>query len=217
MKRGRPPLWLLRDLPALIGIVLSFWPLMIMVISNGRRAMLGKKISPRAFDCVMQMLPIAEAKLRFALHRQAYRALGWNPRAIALDQIVPVTGWSDFCERFEAYRLAMMDLHAAATFFTNEHRRRHRIRTRVDANAVRASHASTDALRAAHHEAVGVAASSSGASQIALALSSARSARPSKGERVLANARGPPSISRLPTAYCLRSASFRERTRMPAR
>ena len=69
-------MWLLRDLPALIGIVLSFWPLMILVISTGRRAMLGKKISPRAFDCVMQLLPMAEARLRFALHRQAYRALG---------------------------------------------------------------------------------------------------------------------------------------------
>ena len=82
MKRGRTPLWLLRDLAALVGIVLSFWPLMIMVIASGRRAMLGKQISPRAFDCVMQLLPMAEARLRFALHRQAYRALGWDPREI---------------------------------------------------------------------------------------------------------------------------------------
>jgi len=38
---------LLRDLPALIGLAWRFWPLMIMVISTGRRAMLGCKISPR--------------------------------------------------------------------------------------------------------------------------------------------------------------------------
>jgi hypothetical protein len=81
MKRRTFPLWLIRDLPALIGIALCFWPLMIMVIIIGRRAMLGKKISRRAYDCIMQMLPMAETKLRFALHRQAWRVLGWNPRA----------------------------------------------------------------------------------------------------------------------------------------
>jgi len=158
MKRGSIPLWLLRDLPALIGIAWSFWPLMIMVIANGRRAASGKAIAPRIFECLMQMLPIAEAKLRFALHRQAYRALGWNPRAIALDALDPITGWPDFGPRFEAYRTSMMDLRATIAHYTDQHRKLHRIRTRVDANTVRVSHGSTDALRAAHHEAVSVSA-----------------------------------------------------------
>lgn len=35
----KPPFWLLRDLPALLGIVWSFWSLMVMVISSGRRAL----------------------------------------------------------------------------------------------------------------------------------------------------------------------------------
>jgi len=47
MKRGIVPLRLLRDLPGLVGLAWSFWPLMIMVISTGRRAMRGKQISPR--------------------------------------------------------------------------------------------------------------------------------------------------------------------------
>ena len=62
MKRGRTPLWLLRDLPALVGLVLSFWPLMIMVITNGRRAMRGQRIDPGVCDALMQMLPLAEAR-----------------------------------------------------------------------------------------------------------------------------------------------------------
>jgi hypothetical protein len=64
-------LWLLRDLPGLIGIAWSFWPLMIMEIRNGRCARLSKKISPRIHDFIMYLLPIAEAHPRFALHGQA--------------------------------------------------------------------------------------------------------------------------------------------------
>ena len=53
-------MWLLRDPRALIGIALSFWPLKITVISTGRRAMLGKQISPPIYECIMHMLPITE-------------------------------------------------------------------------------------------------------------------------------------------------------------
>ncbi len=73
------------DLRALIGIALSFRPLMIMVVSTGRRAMPGRKVSPRIYECIMHMLPIAEAHLRYALRRQAWRALGWNVREVKLE------------------------------------------------------------------------------------------------------------------------------------
>jgi hypothetical protein len=222
MKRRSFPLWLLRDLPALIGIAWSFWPLVIMVISNGRRAMSGKKISPRAFDFIMQMLPIAEARLHYALCRQAWRALGWNVRDVQLEILPPITTWSDVAARFEVYRADMMDLHAAATRFTEGLRQHYRIRTRVDANTVRAAHGSTGALRAAHHEAVGVSPRSNCC--VALILSSDRRERPSKDEGVLANARGPPPTrySLFPTPHTpqrparLRSLAF-VRTRTPRR
>ena len=58
---------------------------MFMVISSGRSAMLGRKISPRIHDFIMHMLPIAEAHLRSALCRQAWRALGWNVREVKLE------------------------------------------------------------------------------------------------------------------------------------
>ena len=128
MKPGRTPLWLLRDLAALVGIALSFWPLMIMVIANGRRAMSGRKISPRADECVMQMLPIAEAQLHYALCRQAWRALGWNVRDVQLEILPPIKNWSDLGARFEAYTADMMDLHAAAARFTEGLRRIYGIR-----------------------------------------------------------------------------------------
>ena len=59
---------------------------------------------------------------------------------------------------------------------------------------VRVARASTDAAQsaAAQHELVGAARSSSHRSRVALMLSSAQSARPSKHERGLTSARGPP-------------------------
>jgi hypothetical protein len=196
MNRRSFPLWLLRDLSALIGIALSFWPLMILVISNGRKAARGKRIDPGIYNALMAMLPMAEARLRYALYRQAFRAFGWNPRLILLEHLPPITSWSDFGPRFEAYRLAIMDLRRAAIVFTDIVRDQYRIRTSVDANTTRAAHASTDAARraAAQHELVGVAG------PCVRRKSSLRSAQRTNwsgepiraADGVLANARGPP-------------------------
>ena len=149
------PLVAAADLPALIGIALSFRPLMIMVISTGRRAMPGPKVSPRIYERIMHMLPIAEAHLRSALCRQAWRALGWNVREVKLEILPPFTNWFDVARRFALYRAQMMDLRAAATQFTEGLRNIYRIRSSVDATATHAAHGSRDALRAAHHEAAG--------------------------------------------------------------
>jgi len=148
------------------------------------------------------MLPIAEAHLHYALSRQAWRALGWNVRDVRLEILPPITNWSDVAKRFEFYRSQMMDLREASTRFTEGLRETCRIRACVDANAVRAAHASTDAARcaAAQHELVVDVQASSRNSQVALMLSSARSARPSKHKRGLTTARGPPQPPSDPTA-----------------
>jgi hypothetical protein len=84
------------------------------------------------------------------------------------------------------------------------HIRRHaqRIAKRcgIDLSNPLVAHGSTDAAlhAAAHHKLVGVSANKAKA---ALMLSSARSARPSKHARGLANARAPPKLSRLPIAH----------------
>ena len=57
MKDRTFPLWLLRDIPALLGVMLSFWPLVILVIVNGEKAMRGKKINPAVYEHLMAMLP----------------------------------------------------------------------------------------------------------------------------------------------------------------
>ena len=105
---------LLRALPALIGLAWHFWPLMIMVISTGRRAKLG---------------------------RQAWRALGWNVREVKLVILPPFTTWFDVARRFAFYRAQMMDMRQAATQFTEGLRDIYRIPTSVDANAVAAARA----------------------------------------------------------------------------
>ena len=151
MKRGSIPLWLLRDLPALIGIAWRFWPLMIMVISSGCRAIHGKPIDRSMYEAVMHMLPIAEAKLHDALCRQAWRALGWNVREVRLEILPPITNWSDVAKRFEVYRAQMMDLREASSRLTCGLRDIYRIHTRIDANAVAAAHGSTGARSAATH------------------------------------------------------------------
>ena len=87
MKRRSLPIWLLRDVPAFLGVMISFWPLMILVIRNGFAAMRGKKISKSVFDQLPIFLAHAESRLDFALWREAYRRLGWNPRLIPIRAI----------------------------------------------------------------------------------------------------------------------------------
>jgi len=157
MKRGDVPFWLLRNVPALVGLAWSFCPLVIMMISSGRRAILGRKTSPRAFECIMHMLSIAEAHLNFALSRLGWRALGWNVREVQLEILPPITNWTDVAARFEVYRADMMGIAAASTRFTEGLRHLYCIRSHVDPNSVYEAHPSTDAARsgAARHELVG--------------------------------------------------------------
>lgn len=56
---------------------LNIWPLVIMVIARGRKAARGRKVSPAVCEPLMLMLPLAEARLRHALCREAF---GWNLR-----------------------------------------------------------------------------------------------------------------------------------------
>ena len=59
---------------------MSFWPLAIMVIARGRKAARGRNLSPAVCEPLMLMLPLAEARLRHALDRQALCAFGRNVR-----------------------------------------------------------------------------------------------------------------------------------------
>jgi hypothetical protein len=192
MKRRSLPIWLLRDVPAFLGVMISFWPLMILVIRNGFAAMRGKTISKSVFDQLPIFLAHAESRLDFALWREAYRRIGWNPRAISFELFSAPESWADTARRFENYRRASMSLEVCARGYVEHLREQHSL-----TKAELVAHGSTDARlhRAAHHELVGVAMFQR--SQFALTLCSAQRARPSKGERGPAHARGPPWRSRL--------------------
>ncbi len=82
MKARRLPIWPLRDILALLGVLISFWPLMILVITNGFNAMRGKKVPRSAYDDFPILLAHADARLDFALWREAYRRLGWDHRVV---------------------------------------------------------------------------------------------------------------------------------------
>ncbi len=189
MKRRSWPIWLLRDVPALLGIVFSFGPLVILLISSECRVMRGKAIRRSVFETIALLLAHAEARLTFALTRQAYRRLGWNPRLVRFNLIPATYNLRDVQERYANYVNAFGDMNAVVEAYIDDIRQQYRIAERD-----LVAHGSTDARqsRAAHHELVGMAASNFSAGTLALILSSTRSVRPSKDERGQAHARGPP-------------------------
>ncbi len=125
MKRRSLPIWLLRDVPAFLGVMISFWPLMILVIRNGFAAMRGRKISRSVFDQLAIFLAHAESRLDFALWREAYRRLGWNPRLIPFELFAAPEDWADTARRFENYRRACMSLEACARSYVEHLRTQH--------------------------------------------------------------------------------------------
>ena len=184
MKRRSFPLWLLRDVPALMGVMLSFWMLIIFAMTSARKAATASQASQSIRDRFALLLALAEAHLDYALWRQAYRRIGWHPRGVALEVFPPSTDWSYTQKRLRDFAYAFRNMNAIVDSYVDHIRERFGISQRE-----LIAHGSTDARlrRAAHHELTGVAAS-----PFALILSSARSARPSKDERGHAHARGPP-------------------------
>ena len=183
MKTRCLPLWLLRDVPALLGVMISFWPLMILVIRNGLAAMRGKPVPRSAFEKLPHLLAHAESWLDFAILREAHRRLGWNHRSIPFALHASPETWPDTEMRFHRYQRIRRDPEASARACVEDLRAQYGISKRA-----LAAHGSTDAAlhAAAHHELVGAAPPQ------ALILSSAHRARPSKDERGPAHARGPP-------------------------
>ncbi len=190
MKRRSFPLWLLRDVPALMGVMLSFWMLIIFAMTSARKAATASQASRSIRDRFALLLALAEARLDYALWRQAYRHIGWHPRGVALEVFPPSTDWAYTQKRLRDFAHAFRNMNEIVDSYVDHIRERFGIGQRE-----LVAHGSTDARlrRAALHELVV-------ASPFALILSSARSARPSKDERGHAHARGPPlPLSQNPT------------------
>ena len=128
MKR-RIPIWLLRDIPAFVAVMATFWPLMILVILNGWKVMSGKQVSRRVYDRIGVLLAKAESRLDHALWRQAHRACGYHPRSATFLPIPPPASWSETGPRFEAYRNAFQNMDMVAHVYADELRRRYGVRS----------------------------------------------------------------------------------------
>ena len=205
MKSRCLPLWLLRDVSALLGVMISFWPLMILVIRNGLAAMRGKPIPKSAFEKLPHLLAHAESWLDFAILREAHRRLGWNHRHVQFALHDSPETWPETEARFHRYQRIRRDPEASARACVEDLRAQYRIAKRA-----LAAHGSTDARLycAAHHELY------LRTPPRALILSSAQRARPSKDERGPAHARGPPPTP-IPKTHTPRRHHLRDRTLTP--
>ncbi len=135
MKCRSLPLWLLRDVPAFLGVMFSFWPLMILVIVNGRRAASGKKVRQSSYIDFAILLAHAEARLAFALWRQAYRRLGWDQRGVEFHLIPASDNFDATCERYHAYSRACREIDAYVDAYVEDLRAQYNISEREAANA----------------------------------------------------------------------------------
>ncbi len=130
MKRKGWPIWLLRDLPAFLGVMLSFWPLVILLISSERRVMRGKTLRSSVFETIALLLAHAEARLTFALTRQAYRRLGWNPRLVRFNLIPATYNLREVQERYANYVNAFGDMNSVVEAYIEDIRAQYRISER---------------------------------------------------------------------------------------
>ncbi len=130
MKRWRPPIWLLRDILALLGVLISFWPLMILGITNGFRGMRGKKVPKSAFEDFPFLLAHAEARPDFALWREAYRRLGGDYRVVEFTFVEASDDWNETTHRFQSYQRAFGNLEACARAYGHAFCERQRIKER---------------------------------------------------------------------------------------
>jgi hypothetical protein len=131
-------LWLLRDVPALLGILASFWSLVICAMINDRKAMRADLTGKIIRDQIAALLAHAEAHLDYALWRQAYRRLGWHPREAKFHLIAPTTRWADTQLRLQNYCRAFGNMQGVVNSYVEHLRQQHRISER-EAAAVRSS------------------------------------------------------------------------------
>ncbi|MEQ1780078.1 MAG: hypothetical protein ABMA14_01875 [Hyphomonadaceae bacterium] len=206
MKRRSLPIWLLCDVPAFLGVMFSFWPLMILVIRSGFAAMRGEKVAKSIFDAIPILLAHAEARLDFALWREAYRRLGWSHRLVTFSAFAPPQDWPETEQRFEAYRRANMTLEATVRAYVEHLRTQYGIAKRD-----LVAHGSTDAALCAHPS-KGFAAVRE-ADELVRGTNSSGEAR--GAQRGHAHARGPP-LNLNCAKPSRRRPRQRDRTLMPA-
>ena len=124
MKRRSFPLWLLRDVPALMGVMLSFWTLIIFAMTSARKAATASQASQSIRDRFALLLALAEARLDYALWRQAYRRIGWHPGGVTLEVFPPSTDWPYTQKRLRDFAYAFRNMNAIVDSYVDHIRER---------------------------------------------------------------------------------------------
>ncbi len=93
-------MWLLRDILALLGFLISFWPLIILVITNGFKAIRGKKVPKSVYDEFPILLAHTKARL------------DWDRRAVEFTLVEASDDWNETTRRFQSYQRAFGNLEA---------------------------------------------------------------------------------------------------------
>ena len=197
----RIPAWLLRDLPALGGLFACFWLFVIPLITEGFRLIRGGKPCQRKADALAHPLLAAEATLAYALWREAYRRLGYNPRDVKLELADLPPDNIAVMARIRSYMDQVQNLSRAAAHYTDVLRRR----WAGGCPLRRAARATSPGLRPEEEGThVRRSLSSSGVSRGRWrATSSSRDGGGSRRTAFNAQARAPPTIPRLPIPHSL--------------
>ena len=135
MKRRSFPLWLLRDVPALMGLLASFWTPVIFAMTSARKAATAADANQSIRDRFALLLALAEARLDYALWRQAYRRIGWRPRGLTLGIFPPSTDWSYTQKRLRDFAHAFRNMNAIVDSYVDHIRERFGISQRELMNA----------------------------------------------------------------------------------
>ena len=120
----RIPAWLLRDLPALAGLFACFWLFVIPLITEGFRLIRGDKPDQRRISALADPLLAAEATLAFALWREAYRRLGYNPKLVKLELADLPADNLALMARIRSYMDQVQNLSRASAHYTDILRKR---------------------------------------------------------------------------------------------
>ncbi len=110
-----------------MGLLASFWALIIFVMSSGNRVMRARSIGKQVRDHFALMLAHAEAKLDQALWRQAYRRLVWQSNLVRLHIIAPTIRWPDTQERLAHYVHAFRNMNRVVDAYVDDIRARYSI------------------------------------------------------------------------------------------
>jgi hypothetical protein len=120
----RFPLWLLRDWPALLAVLVSFWAFCFAGFTAGRRLMRGERMSDEEQQAFFALYARAESCLDHAIWRQAWRACGYSAKHAQYVLFPTPASFDELEPRYRGYLRALRDMEHLVIAYADELRRR---------------------------------------------------------------------------------------------